>query len=410
MWLARNKKFGELGVNENYTDEETLDAQNGKEEVEKAKKKPNVFAMLFGKKNSSGERSLDGMDGQIPPKEPPYSEKFTYFKKTPRQEKAERRRTVADAPKMPVVLFLVCMCLSLAGAFVINSNIVYEASAKVQYIVRLCVSMGAYFVPTLLYMLFSKNRSLYNFRRCSLKFAPLTLLFLGLVLCSSALQKYLIAYVFSYRVPVGNQSDSLVWAIVLGALVPAICEEMLVRGVLLNEFSKYAGGFGGVLLSSLLFTLLHFDLQYFGIYFVAGLFLGTLTHVTRSVFPAMIVHFLNNTLSICLSDTLTFVAMERIGGTLMIIVIAAVFFILLGLALQTMERISMKRAVHYLKKDDNENDGQNGTYKNGKASDVVLFTAQGGNTATKTLRLVFNRYTAAAYLIFAAAVILSMVL
>ncbi len=409
--MARNKKFEKLGVNENYTDEDlNLDGNNEGEEVKKVKKKLGVFGMLFGKKNADGDKSFEGMDGEIPPKEPPYSEKFTYIRKTPAEKKAKSRSFIADAPKMPVVLFLVCMCLSLAGAFVINSDIVFGASVKVQYIVKLSTSLAAYFVPTLLYMLFSKNRSLYNFRSCSLRFAPLTLLFLGLVLCSSALQKYLIAYVFSYRVPVGAQSQSIVWAIILGALVPAICEEMLVRGVLLYEFSKYAGGFGGVVLSSVLFTLLHFDLQYFCVYLVAGLFLGTLTHVTRSVYPAMIVHFLNNTFSICLSDTLTFVAMERIGGTLMIIVIAAAFFILFGLALQTMEKISLKRAVHYLKKDENVNAGKDGIYMEGASNGVILFTAQGGNTMSKTLRLVFNRYTGAAYFIFALTVILAMVL
>lgn len=409
--MARNKRFEKLGVNENYTDEDvSLDRKGGvSDDTEKAKKKLNAFAMLFGKKQSDGKRSLDGMDGELPPKEPPYSEKFTYIKKAPKNEQAIGKEPVLPAPKMPIILFLICMCLSLAGAFVINSDIVYDASQKVQNIVRLCVSIGVYVVPTLLYMLFSKNRGLYNFRKCSLKLVPLTLLFLGLVLCSSALQKYLIAYVFSYRVPMGVQSQSLVWSIALGALVPAICEEMLVRGVLLFEFSKYAGGIGGVVLSSLMFSMLHFDLQYFCVYLAAGLFLGTLTHVTRSVFPAMAVHFLNNTFSICLSDTLTFVAMERIGGTLMIIVIAAVFFIFLGLALQTMERISIKRAVHYMKTDDTSNE-DDGIYRENPSNGVLLFTAHGGSTAAKTLRLVFNRYTCIGYFIFALTVTLSMIL
>ena len=88
--------------------------------------------------------------------------------------------------------------------------------------------------------------------------------------------------------------------IVLTAVLPAICEEILHRGILLNGLKK--GGVVFALLgSSLCFGLLHMNIFQCVYAFVIGLLLGYLMLYTKSIVPCMIIHFMNNFINV-LSD------------------------------------------------------------------------------------------------------------
>lgn len=84
------------------------------------------------------------------------------------------------------------------------------------------------------------------------------------------------------------------------AVLPAICEETTHRGMLLHGY-KDLGVKRAVILSSLLFGLTHLNIEQFFYATIIGLFLGFLTVMTSSIFPAMIVHFMNNAISVVLS-------------------------------------------------------------------------------------------------------------
>ena len=403
--MARNKKFEKLGVNENYVNQEAVTS-----DAEYNNKKKSFFAFLQKLDKTEKDEKIN-IDTSEQENEKAHGEKFTYTRKIASNVKMKKTSAelVAEAPKAPFVLFLVCMCLSLAGALVLGADFMYELNSTVQNVIKIAISVCVYIIPAVIYV-FWKKEGMYNFRACSVKYTPFVVVSLGLLLCCSALQKYLIAYVFSYRVPMGVQQGSVFAAICAGAIVPAVCEEFLVRGVLQHEFSKYAGGFGGVIFSSIAFTMLHFDLQYFGVYFTAGLILGTVVHVTKSILPAMIIHFLNNMFAVVLSDRFTFVALERIGGTLLIIALATLCFILFVVLLQMMEKISMHRAVLYLKgkstEQSEEQIAEQGSIYNGKAKEeVILFTANNGGTAAKTARLFVNALSLVCYVIFLATVL-----
>ncbi len=77
------------------------------------------------------------------------------------------------------------------------------------------------------------------------------------------------------------------------AVLPALCEEFVYRGILCHEYER-GGVSRAVVLSSLFFTLLHFDLANFPVYFFSGVILALTLYATRSVFGAIIAHFLYN--------------------------------------------------------------------------------------------------------------------
>jgi len=77
------------------------------------------------------------------------------------------------------------------------------------------------------------------------------------------------------------------------ALLPAIGEETSHRGLLLGNL-RDNGLRRAVVISALLFGLAHLNIPQFGYAFVVGLILGAVTLITRSIFPAMIIHGTSN--------------------------------------------------------------------------------------------------------------------
>lgn len=92
-------------------------------------------------------------------------------------------------------------------------------------------------------------------------------------------------------------------------IVGPIVEEIVYRGILQsviigNKFQKLSNPrvFVGIIGSALLFGLIHvFDagdyIQIFP-YFFMGLSLGSITYASKSMYPSMIIHIINNTISV----------------------------------------------------------------------------------------------------------------
>ncbi|MBQ6701486.1 MAG: CPBP family intramembrane metalloprotease [Clostridia bacterium] len=81
------------------------------------------------------------------------------------------------------------------------------------------------------------------------------------------------------------------------AVIPAVVEEILFRRVILSRLIPYGKVFA-VVMSSLLFAIMHANPSQLIYAFVGGLVMGFITLECSSVLPAMIIHFSNNTLSL----------------------------------------------------------------------------------------------------------------
>lgn len=77
------------------------------------------------------------------------------------------------------------------------------------------------------------------------------------------------------------------------AVLPAICEELVFRGILCCEYER-GGVARAVVLSSVFFALLHFNLAHLPIYLFSGAVLALTYYATRSLFGSMLAHFLYN--------------------------------------------------------------------------------------------------------------------
>ncbi len=84
------------------------------------------------------------------------------------------------------------------------------------------------------------------------------------------------------------------------ALIPAVCEEFLFRGVILNGLRKY-GVWTAVLVSATFFSLMHMNLQQIPYTFILGVIIGFVVYYTRNLGLGMLMHFANNALVLIIS-------------------------------------------------------------------------------------------------------------
>lgn len=84
------------------------------------------------------------------------------------------------------------------------------------------------------------------------------------------------------------------------AFLPAVLEELLARHIILTELVPYGRGFA-VMISALLFSLMHMNPIQMPFAFIAGLAMAYTTVATGSVIPSFFLHFINNSLSVVLS-------------------------------------------------------------------------------------------------------------
>ena len=86
----------------------------------------------------------------------------------------------------------------------------------------------------------------------------------------------------------------------LTAVLPAICEEFTNRGGLVTAFRGSFTEGRAIVLCGLAFGLFHQNITQFFYTFLFGMLMATLVIKTKSIFPGVLVHFLNNGISVYL--------------------------------------------------------------------------------------------------------------
>ena len=86
---------------------------------------------------------------------------------------------------------------------------------------------------------------------------------------------------------------SSMYLFVAYAILPAICEEFVFRGILCYEYES-GGVMRAVLFSSVFFALLHFNPVNILTYLFSGMVLALVLYASRSLVGAMLAHFLYN--------------------------------------------------------------------------------------------------------------------
>lgn len=95
--------------------------------------------------------------------------------------------------------------------------------------------------------------------------------------------------------------DRPIVALACLALVPAVCEELLFRGITLSGLRPRLGATRAVVVSAILFALAHLDMQAAPARAALGLLLGFAAVRSRSLWPAVVLHAVHNGASLYLA-------------------------------------------------------------------------------------------------------------
>ena len=95
--------------------------------------------------------------------------------------------------------------------------------------------------------------------------------------------------------------DNVLAAFVVIALAPAVCEEMLFRGLILHSLKARYRIVSAIAITAALFGAYHMSLVKFIPTGLLGLALCYVTWRTGSIYPAMMMHFLNNAFSVMIT-------------------------------------------------------------------------------------------------------------
>jgi sodium transport system permease protein len=92
----------------------------------------------------------------------------------------------------------------------------------------------------------------------------------------------------------GAAARSFWFVLLLMAVSPGVCEELVFRGAFLGLLRRVTSARSAVLLSSLFFALIHLSIFRLLPTFVLGLLLGALTVASGSLLPAVVLHAVYN--------------------------------------------------------------------------------------------------------------------
>jgi hypothetical protein len=145
-------------------------------------------------------------------------------------------------------------------------------------------------------------------RPALLRSVPLRFL---LVAALTSVGTFLLAHFFVnglvhvFDIPAVNYSGAVLsagygWWAVFGifCIQPAIIEELAFRGVILGGMEKVLGGRDAVLVSSLMFMIIHLSILSFPHLLIIGLVIGFFRLRTGSIYPGMVLHLFHNSLVI----------------------------------------------------------------------------------------------------------------
>ncbi|MGN1061346.1 MAG: lysostaphin resistance A-like protein [Candidatus Coproplasma sp.] len=132
------------------------------------------------------------------------------------------------------------------------------------------------------------------------------LLIFGLLFSLNSLNEYLIKLfeLMGYTRRANSLPDLSGWnllpAILVIAVLPAVLEEFLFRGIILNNMEEEVGSVRTVFLVGLLFSLYHGSVEQTIYQFICGCLFTLLAIRSKSITPVVLIHFINNALILTL--------------------------------------------------------------------------------------------------------------
>lgn len=196
-------------------------------------------------------------------------------------------------------IFLITVMISVFGTFF--TSYIYILTNSMLY--TLLASQILLILPALAYIINNKFDLRKTIRFNKLKFSNILLiivfsyLMIPLMTLINLISLLFVKNDIQNTIEVIIKENPLYLSLLSIALIPCIFEETVYRGIFYNEYRK-VNVIKGILLSALLFALLHMNFNQFFYAFAMGIIFVLLIEATDSIISSMIMHFIINGTSV----------------------------------------------------------------------------------------------------------------
>lgn len=240
------------------------------------------------------------------------------------------------APFLAALVYLLTLCATqLIGTLDMNVNAYLWTAGLIQ--------LGTYLIPLVLYGALFGGISPRRMRLAlptavsiPSQVLLLAILLLGSALITMLLQRLGIAQPSDETV--GGFSGSGVLTLLVFAVLPAVCEEVIFRGVIMSAFEP-CGITPAVIGTSLLFAFAHMSFENLPLYFFASVVLCFTAYISRSLLSTILLHALYNLASLFLGEYLSGIAAHLESFSLLFVVMVFALWILILIALSEGARV-----------------------------------------------------------------------
>ncbi|KYH30988.1 CAAX amino terminal protease self- immunity [Clostridium tepidiprofundi DSM 19306] len=249
------------------------------------------------------------------------------------------------------LFFLLVIIITIIGSLILEFFPEGMVQELFQYV---CI-----LIPALLYVYFKRRSFKETLKLNSISIKNIILV----VFLTFAIQPFIVLVGTVADIIFKNQCELLfgdlesysIWFALFGtALTPAICEEVLLRGVILDGYRGMSIK-KAVIMNGFLFGIFHMNLFQFSYTFFIGIILALIVYYTNSIYASIIMHFLNNALSVVvtkfpnsfyarLEDNLY--RTETITQVVLMVVLALISIIVSYLIIKAIARTSKNEGVY----------------------------------------------------------------
>lgn len=140
-------------------------------------------------------------------------------------------------------------------------------------------------------------------------------------------------------------SGSLIISIITVGIIAPFAEEFLFRGVIYNTLRKKISIRWTIIIQAILFGVFHFNLVQGTYATLLGLVFGYITYKTKSLWPAIIIHMVNNSVA----TIAPYVLNESFGGNIVYIIFTIIgsVGIIIGLLLTKNKNVNDEEVISF---------------------------------------------------------------
>lgn len=258
-------------------------------------------------------------------------------------------KSTFSAPLLCAVIYMLLLLSGLADALLLASDEnIYLSVIVIQLVVLVIPTVfyvrlkGDAFLPRLRLRFFEADKILVILLSAALMILG-SLLFSAL-LTAAGISNGQFSLYETFVPPGAAGLSNMLYGLVTFAALPALAEEFLFRSVILADYEPY-GISSAVLMSALLFSMLHFHLPSLPVYFFCGVVLALVTYAARSVLAAMLTHFLYNLFGLFGQSFVNKVMAQLQNFEFFVVLLVLAFLLTLFLLFSEAERIYHNYAV-----------------------------------------------------------------